>query len=124
MESQLVHLINIICILCGSQLGSNSCYALAASELGLKLGERKINLVYGEGSHGLNGCVSHAAYLGKSFVVGVIPIPFADPHIFEITRGQLIRMTSMSKRTTCKICQTDVFIALPGDFGTLEQSFV
>ena len=65
MEGQVVHRIDTICVLCGSQLGSNS-YALAASELGLKLGERKINLVYGGGSRGLNGCVSHAAHLAKS----------------------------------------------------------
>ena len=104
MEGQVVHRIDTICVLCGSQLGSNSCYALAASELGLKLGERKINLVYGGGSRGLNGCVSHAAHLAKSFVVGVMPIPLAEPYISGITHGQLIRTTSMSERIACKIC--------------------
>ena len=29
----------------------------------------------------------------------------------------------MSKRMACKICQSDAFIALPRDFGTLEQIF-
>ena len=104
MEGQVVHQINTICVLCGSQLGSNSCYALVASELGLKLGEQKINLVYGGESHGLNGCISHAAHLAKSFVVGVMPILLTDPYIFGITHGQLIRMTSMSERMACKIC--------------------
>ena len=79
MEGQVVRRINTICVLCGSQLGSNSCYALAASELGLKLGERKINLLYRGGSRALNVCVSHAAHIAKSFVVGVMPIPLADP---------------------------------------------
>ena len=55
MEGKVVRRIDTICVLCGSQLGSNGCYALVASELGLKLGERKINLVYGGGSRGLNG---------------------------------------------------------------------
>jgi len=123
MEGQVVRRIDTICVLCGSQLGSNSCYALAASELGLKLGERKINLVYGGGSRGLNGCVSHAAHLAKSFVVGVMPIPLAEPYISGITHGQLIRTTSMSERIACKIYQSDAFIALPGGFGTLEQIF-
>ena len=67
MEGKVVHRINTICVLCGSQLRSNSCYALTASELGLKLGERKINLVYEGESRELNGCVSHAARLAKSF---------------------------------------------------------
>ena len=104
MEGQVVRRIDTICVLCGSQLGSNSCYALAASELGLKLGERKINLVYGGVNHGLNGYVSHAAYLAKSFVVGVMPIPLTEPYIFGITYGQLIRTTSMSECIACKIC--------------------
>ena len=55
MERKIVRRINTICVLCGSQLGSKSCYALAASELGLKLGEQKINLVYGWGNRGLKG---------------------------------------------------------------------
>ena len=87
------------------------------------MGKQKINLVYGGGSRGLNGCVSHAAHLVKSFVVGVIPIPLAEPYIFRITHNQLIRMTSMSERMACKICQSNAFIALSGGFGTLEQIF-
>ena len=79
MEGQLVCRINTICVLCGSQLGSDICYTLAASKLGLKLGEKKINLVYGRGSCGLNGCVSQATQLEKSYVVGVMPNPLADP---------------------------------------------
>ena len=104
MEGQVVHQINTICVLCDSQLGSNSCYALAASELGLKLREQKINLIYGGGSHALNGCVSHVTHLAKSFVVGVMPIPLAEPYIFGIMHSQLIRTTSMSECIACKIC--------------------
>ena len=51
-------------------------------------------------------------------------IHFADPQIFGITCGQLIRTTSMSERMACKICQLDAFIALPGGFGTLKKYFV
>ena len=123
MERQLVRQINTICVLCGSQLGSDICYTLAASELGLKLGERKINLVYGGGSRGLNGYVSQSALFGKSDVVGVMPIPLAEPRISGITRGQLIETTSMSERMACKIYQSDAFIALPRGFGTLKEIF-
>ena len=71
------------------------------------MGKKKINLVYGGGSHELYGCVSQAAHLGKSYVVGEMPIPLADPQISGITRGQLIRTTSMFERMACKICQSD-----------------
>ncbi|XP_052170742.1 probable cytokinin riboside 5'-monophosphate phosphoribohydrolase LOGL10 [Diospyros lotus] len=123
MEGQFVRQIKTICVLCGSQLGSDICYALAANELGKKLGEKKINLVYGGGSRGLNGYVSQAVHLGNSSVVGIMPIPLAEPHISGITRGQLIETTSMSERMACKIYQSDAFIALPGGFGTLEEIF-
>ena len=124
MKGQLVHQINTICVLCGSQPGSNSCYALATSELGLKLGQRKINLVYGGGSRALNGCVSHAAYLVKSFVVDVMPIPLLDPYISGITHGQLIRTTSMSERIACKICQSGPSLLYQEVLVHLNKSFV
>ena len=123
MERPPVRQLDTICVLCGSQFGSNMCYTEAAIELGLKLGRRKIKLVYGGGGRGLNGCVSHAAQLGKSNVLGVMPFPLAHPHISGITRGTLIETISMSERTACKICQSDAFIALPGGFGTLEEIF-
>ena len=71
----------------------------------------------------MNGCVSQAAHLGKSYVVGVMPFLLADQHIFGITRGQLVSITFVSERIACKICQLDAFIVLPGGFGTLKQIF-
>ena len=88
-----------------------------------KIRERKINLVYGGGSRGLNGYVSHVAHLGKSYVVGVMPIPLPDPHIFGITCDQLIRTIYVFERIAYKICQSDAFIALLGGFGTFEEIF-
>ena len=88
------------------------------------MGEQKINVVYGRGSHGLKGYISQAAQLRKTKVVGVMPIPLADPQISWITCDQLKRMTSVSACIACKIYQSDTFIALPGGFGTLEEFFL
>ncbi|XP_052185200.1 uncharacterized protein LOC127796835, partial [Diospyros lotus] len=55
-----------------------------------------------------------AALFGKSYVVGVMPIPLAEPRISGTTRGQLVETTSMSERIACKIYQSNAFIGLPG----------
>uniref|UniRef100_A0A8R7PSV0 Cytokinin riboside 5'-monophosphate phosphoribohydrolase n=1 Tax=Triticum urartu TaxID=4572 RepID=A0A8R7PSV0_TRIUA len=62
-----------ICVYCGSAKGRKASYQDAAVELGKELVERGIDLVYGGGSIGLMGLVSHAVHDGGRHVIGVIP---------------------------------------------------
>ncbi|KAF3328251.1 carboxy-lyase [Carex littledalei] len=59
-----------ICVYCGSAKGRKSSYQEAAIELGKELVERGIDLVYGGGSIGLMGLVSHAVHDGGRHVLG------------------------------------------------------
>ena len=67
------HQIRNICVFGGSNLGKEKEFLELANHLGQVLAERKIHLVYGEGSLGLMRGVSIAVFLGGSQVLGVVP---------------------------------------------------
>ena len=60
----------------------------AANNLGKILAARKIHLIYGGGSLGLMGCVSTAAHLGGSQVLGIIPTALAVGNLTGKTIGE------------------------------------
>uniref|UniRef100_A0A452XH80 Cytokinin riboside 5'-monophosphate phosphoribohydrolase n=3 Tax=Aegilops tauschii subsp. strangulata TaxID=200361 RepID=A0A452XH80_AEGTS len=59
-----------ICVYCGSAKGRKASYQDAAVDLGKEMVERGIDLVYGGGSIGLMGLVSHAVHAGGRHVIG------------------------------------------------------
>ncbi|XVE83212.1 hypothetical protein DITRI_Ditri16bG0069200 [Diplodiscus trichospermus] len=78
MEENSARQIKSICVFCGSNLGKNAKFVEAANNLVRVLAKRKIHLVYGRGSLGLMGCVSTAAHVGGSQVLGIIPTALAE----------------------------------------------
>ena len=123
MENLSVRKIRSLCVFCGSSPGKDKEFVNAASDLGKRLAERKIHLVYGGGSLGLMGCVSTAAHLGGSQVLGVVPTPLTVGNIIGTTVGEELRVSSMHERIARMIGNADAFICLPGGFGTLEELF-
>ena len=112
-----------ICVFCGSTIGKNVEFVNAANHLGMVLAERKIKLIYGGGSLGLMGCVSTAAYIGGSQVLGIIPSALVGRNISGGTVGEEFQVSSMHERIARMLTNADAFIALPGGFGTLEEIF-
>ena len=112
-----------ICVFCGSQPGKNGDFVDAANNLGRVLAERKLNLVYGGGSLGLMGCVSTAARVGGSKVLGIIPKPLAVENLIGKTVGEELQVLSMHARMANMLFYADAFIALPDGLGTLEEIF-
>ncbi|KAG6492822.1 hypothetical protein ZIOFF_047789 [Zingiber officinale] len=64
-----------------------------------------IDLVYGGGSIGLMGLVSHAVHEG----------------VFDAKGGEVREVSDMHERKAEMARQADAFIALPGGYGTLEE---
>ena len=87
-----------ICVFGGSSPGKEIAFLEAANHLGQVLAERKIHLVYGGGSLGLMGCVSIAAFLEGSQVLGVVPKALAKGDIIGRTIGEELQVSTMFDR--------------------------
>ncbi|MCQ2592484.1 MAG: TIGR00730 family Rossman fold protein [Treponema sp.] len=110
-----------VAVYCGSEKG-NENYVAGAQEVGQWIGKSGYDLVYGGGTAGLMGEVSREAKENGAKVVGVVPfdVPFiADrpqPYCDEV-----IKTKNMSERKATMLKMADVFVALPGGIGTLDE---
>jgi uncharacterized protein (TIGR00730 family) len=123
MAGSSVPKIKNICVFDGSSPGKEKEFLESANHLSQVLAERKIHLVYGGGSLGLMGGVSIAAFLGGNQVLEVIPKALAEGYIIGKTVGEELQVSVMSERLSVMFNHADVFIALPGGLGTLEEIF-
>ena len=112
-----------ICVFCGSSSGYHPIYEKAAFELGKKLAEDNIRLVYGGGSVGLMGVLAHSVMDHGGEVVGVIPQFLYDKEVGLDDITELIIVDSMHERKQKMAEMAHGFVALPGGIGTLEELF-
>lgn len=110
-----------LCVFCGANAGNNHRYLAAAADLGQRLGQRGIDLVYGGGSVGLMGAVARAAREHGSRVTGVIPAALTTKELMGDPIGTLEVVETMHERKARMNALADGFIGLPGGFGTLEE---
>jgi len=112
-----------VCVFSGSSPGGDLAYRAAATDLGHRLAERGIELVYGGASVGLMGAVADAAMEGGGHVIGVIPQSLVDREIAHPGIDDLRVVESMHERKALMADLSDAFVALPGGVGTLEELF-
>ncbi|KAK8943902.1 putative cytokinin riboside 5'-monophosphate phosphoribohydrolase LOG4 [Platanthera guangdongensis] len=110
-----------ICVFCGSSSGNRPSFSTATLELGRQLVDRKIDLVYGGGSAGLMGLISHTVFNGGCHVIGVIPRALLSYEISGETIGEVKVVADMHERKSEMSKLSDAFIALPGGYGTMEE---
>ncbi|MBO0902627.1 TIGR00730 family Rossman fold protein [Jiella sonneratiae] len=116
--------IRSVCVYCGSSSGRSPAYVAAARQLGTKMGEAGMELVYGGGTRGIMGAVSDAVLAAGGRVTGIIPQFLID---MEATQRELARLDElivtedMHERKHMMFQRSDAFVALPGGIGTLEE---
>ncbi len=110
-----------ITVYCGSAMGDSPAIVEAARQLGQWIGESGNRLVYGGSSVGLMGVVSRAALETGAEVDGVEPQFFIDAGVEQHHLTNLFVVETMAERKTMMIGLGDVFVALPGGVGTLEE---
>ncbi|EYF08655.1 TIGR00730 family Rossman fold protein [Chondromyces apiculatus] len=112
-----------LCVYCGSSAGVRPEYAEAARALGAFLARRGIGLVYGGGRVGLMGAVADGALAAGGEVLGVIPDKLRARELAHLGLTELYVVDSMHARKTMMANLSDGFIAMPGGWGTLEETF-
>lgn len=112
-----------LCVYCGSRDGLDPRHLAAAREVGRQIGVRGWRLVYGGGSTGLMGTVADAALAHGAQVIGVIPQRLMNKEMGHTGVTDLQIVDSMHERKHRMAMQSDLFIALPGGIGTMEEIF-
>lgn len=110
-------------VFCGSRSGRDGAYVAAARRLGERLAARDIGLVYGGSASGLMGATADAVLAGGGAATGVIPRALTDREQAHPGLTELHFVDSMHERKLRMAGAADAFIAMPGGFGTLDETF-
>ncbi len=112
-----------IVVYCGSSPGTKPIYKEVAIELGLKMAEREIRLIYGGGGFGLMGNVADTVLRAGGEVTGVIPNFLAQLEVAHQTLTELHFVETMHERKYKMVQLAKGVIALPGGYGTFDELF-
>ncbi len=112
-----------VAVFCGSSVGNDPAYGVAATALGEGLAAAGIRLVYGGGGIGLMGMTARAAHRGGGRVVGVMPEFLKQRELPQLDGGELIVTDSMHSRKNRMFALSDAFVIMPGGLGTLDEMF-
>lgn len=110
-----------ICVFCGSSMGFDKRYEVAAARLGEVLADNGCTLYYGGGSVGLMNVIANKMLERGCEVVGVMPDFLLAHEIGHPTITKMIPTKTMAERKEILIRESDAFIAMPGGFGTLDE---
>jgi uncharacterized protein (TIGR00730 family) len=110
-----------ICVYWGSSFGASPAYAAAAATFGSACVRRGLGIVYGGGSVGLMGVLADSALAAGGEVIGVIPRTMIAKELAHHRLTELIPVESMHERKHRMAQLSDLFVALPGGIGTLEE---
>ncbi len=111
-----------LCVFCSSSDAVNPVHFQVAEELGLVLCHRNITLIYGGTTVGLMGKLANTVKQNGGKVIGVIPQSIQSKGIAHPTLDELIVTKDLRERKSIMEERADGFIALPGGFGTLEET--
>ena len=114
--------VNNLCVYCGSRLGNDPNFEVAARELGHRLAAHDIGLVYGGGKSGLMGKIADAVIAAQGHATGIIPKFLDNVEIAHRGLDDLRVIDTMHERKNMMYETSDGFIIMPGGLGTLDET--
>jgi uncharacterized protein (TIGR00730 family) len=115
--------IKSLCVYCGSSGNVRESHRAAAKELGTRLAQAGIRLVFGGGRVGLMGLVADAALQAGGAVTGVIPKFLKARELGHTGCTELVVTGNMHDRKFRMAALSDAIVVLPGGLGTLDEAF-
>ncbi len=112
-----------ICVFCGAQNAVPETHKAMARQLGIDMAKAGKQLVYGGGDCGLMGAVANGVLEGNGKAIGVFPRSLGRIEVEHKGLTQMIMVDSMHERKQIMYDNSDVFVVLPGGFGTLDEMF-
>ena len=110
-----------ICVFCGSSMGNNENFRIAAKGVGEYFVNNNIGLIYGGADVGLMKILADEVLEGGKEVIGIMPHLLIEKEVEHKGISRLIEVESMAERKEKMVELSDAFIALPGGFGTFDE---
>jgi len=114
---------NAVCVFCGAQNAVPKEHLDIATALGETLARAGRSLVYGGGDCGLMGRTANAVLAAKGSVIGVFPRGLRRIEMEHTGLTKMFLVDTMHERKQIMYDRADVFVVLPGGFGTLDEMF-
>lgn len=110
-----------IAVFCSSSNHIADHYKQSAFLLGKLIAQSGNTLVYGGATGGLMDSVAEGAQSQKGSIIGVIPYAVIKMNRQSALSTQLITVETMSERKAQMKSFADIFVVLPGSYGTLDE---
>ena len=108
-----------VAVYCSSKSDLSSQFIESAKMVGEWIGSNNATLVYGGIDLGLMKEVATATKLHKGKVVGIVPVTRKSS--YNKQNDENIIVTDLNERKAKMVLLSDVFVVLPGGYGTLDE---
>ncbi len=110
-----------VCVFCGSGSGRGEHYLEMGKQVGTLLAKNGDALVYGGASIGVMGAMADACLATNGTVYGIMPSKLVAREVSHqsLTHFEEVHDMHIRKRRMYEL--SDIFIALPGGMGTLDE---
>ncbi len=115
--------VKFLCVYCGASERCDQLFRQTAIDLGSQIAQHGFGVVYGGGRLGLMGLVANSALNAGGKVIGFIPEHLDSREGAHDGLTELHIVDSMHTRKMNMATQADMFVVLPGGFGTLDELF-
>ena len=112
-----------ICVFCSANQQIDPAFLTMTAELGRWAAENSHTIVYGGVNQGLMECVAKATKEAGGHTIGVVPMIVEKSGRLSDYADVDIPCDNLSDRKQLMMDQSDVFIALPGGIGTIDEIF-
>ena len=112
-----------ISVFCSANNTIDQSFFQTTEELGRWMAENGHELVFGGVNQGLMECVAKATKAAGGHTIGVVPSIVEETGRTSQYNDEVITCSNLSERKQLMLEASDVFIALPGGIGTLDEIF-
>ena len=112
-------MVKSLCVFCG--INAPKRYTELGEDFGKKMAEARLDLVYGGASIGLMGIIADSVLKHKGKAYGIIPKKLVKMEVAHDKLTELFIVDSLHERKAKMYDLSDVFVALPGGLGTLDE---
>ena len=110
-----------VCLFCSAVEDLPEAARELAADFGAACAARGLRLVYGGSGRGLMGIAARAAAAAGGDVLGIMPRHLIRPERAADNIGTLLIVDSLAERKQRMAEAADLFVALPGGIGTLNE---